>query len=164
VQIMTELSFQLPEASVAVEATEAQRLSEELDRLGARPTGQEYARVARRVGTAAHERAVHAIELLDVAENEKVLRALEHLAVRDELSPGLVSLWEGLTRDVRPVPVSYRLELAYLDGREEGRDMTSLSGSYSVGDLIPAPAGECWQVVGVEPEEDGPTRLMCDPC
>ena len=102
---MTELSFQLPEASVAVEATEAQRLSEELDRLGARPTGQDYARMARRIGTAAHERSVHAVELLDVAENEKVLRALEHLAARDEVSPGLVSLWEGLTRDVRPVPV-----------------------------------------------------------
>src|SRR5713101_7140218 len=130
---MTELSFQLPEASIAVEATEAQRLFEELD-------------------------------LLDVAENEKVLRALEHLAARDELSPGLVSLWEGLTRDVRPVPVSYRLELAYPDGRRERRDVTSLSGSYSVGDLIPAPAGECWQVVVVEPEEDEPTRLMCDPC
>jgi hypothetical protein len=99
-----------------------------------------------------------------VAENEKVLRALEHLAARDELSPGLVSLWEGLTRDVWPVPVSYRLELAYLDGRQERRDLISLSGSYSVSDLIPAPAGECWQVVGVEPEEDRPTRLMCDPC
>jgi hypothetical protein len=120
--------------------------------------------VARRVGTAAHERSVHAVELLDVAENEKVLRALEHLAARDELSPGLVSLWEGLTRDVRPGPVSYRLELVHFDGREESRDMTSLSGSYSVGDLIPAPAGECWQVVDAEPEEDGPTRLMCDPC
>ena len=161
---MTELNFQLPEASIAVEATEAQRLSEELDRLGARPTGQEYARVGRRVGTAAHERSVHAVELLDVAENEKVLRALEHLAVRDELSPGLVSLWEGLTRDVRPVPVSYQLELAHLDGGKERRDMTSLSGSYSVGDLIPAPAGECWQVVAVEPEAGAPTRLMCDPC
>jgi hypothetical protein len=99
-----------------------------------------------------------------VAENEKVLRALEHLAARDELSPGLVSLWEGLTRDVRPGPVSYRLELVHFDGREESRDMTSLSGSYFVGDLIPAPAGECWQVVDAEPEEDGPTRLMCDPC
>jgi hypothetical protein len=90
---MTELNFQLPEASIAVEATEAQRLFEELDRLGARPTAQDYARMARRVGTAAHERSVHAVELLDVAENEKVLRALEHLAVRDELSTGLVSLW-----------------------------------------------------------------------
>ena len=163
-QIMTELSFQLPEASLAVEATEAQRLFEELDRLGARPTGQDYARMARRVGTAAHERSVHGVELLDVAENEKVLRALEHLAARDELSPGLVSLWEGLTRDVRPVPVSYQLELAHFDGREERRVMTSLSGSYSVGDLIPAPAGECWQVVAVEPDEGGPARLMCDPC
>ena len=161
---MTELSFQLPEASLAVEPTEAQRLFEELDRLGARPTGQDYARMARRVGTAAHERSVHGVELLDVAENEKVLRALEHLAARDELSPGLVSLWEGLTRDVRPVPVSYQLELAHFDGREERRVMTSLSGSYSVGDLIPAPAGECWQVVAVAPDEDGPTRLMCDPC
>ena len=160
---MTELSFQLPEASVAVEATEAQRLSEELDRLGARPTGQDYARMARRIGTAAHERSVH-VELLDVAENEKVLRALEHLAARDEVSPGLVSLWEGLTRDVRPAPVTYRLELAHLDGRKERRDMTSQSGSYTVGDLIPAPAGECWQVVDVEPEEDRPTRLTCDPC
>ena len=110
---MTELSFQLPEASIAVEATEAQRLSEELDRLGVRPTGQGYARMARRVGTAAHERSAHAVELLDVAENEKVLRALEHLVARDELSPGLVSLWEGLTRDLRPVPVSYRLELVH---------------------------------------------------
>ena len=161
---MTELSFQLPEASIAVEATEAQRLFEQLDRLGARLTGQDYARMARRVGTAAHERSVHAVELLDVAENEKVLRALEHLAARDELSPGLVSLWEGLTRDVRPLPISYQLELAHLDGREERRDMTSLSGSYSVGDLIPAPAGECWQVVAVEPDEDALTRLMCDPC
>src|SRR5947209_5455905 len=161
---MTELSFKLPEASIAVEATEAQRLSEELDRLGARPTGQDYARMARRVGTAAHERSVDAVELLDVAENEKVLRALEHLAARDELSPGLVSLWEGLTRDVRPAPVTYRLELAHLDGRKERRDVTSLSGSYSVGDLIPAPAGECWQVVDVEPEENGPARLTCDPC
>jgi hypothetical protein len=161
---MTELSFQLPEVSIAVEATEARRLFEELERLGARSTGQDYARMARRVGTAAHERSVHAVELLDVAENEKVLRALEHLAARDELSPGLVSLWEGLTRDVRPASVSYRLELAYLDGRQERRDLTSLSGSYSVGDLIPAPAGECWQVVSVKPEEDRPTRLMCDPC
>jgi hypothetical protein len=107
---------------------------------------------------------VHAVELLDVAENEKLLRALEHLAARDELSPGLVSLWEGLTRDVRPVPVSYQLELAHLDGREERRDMTSLSGSYSVGDLIPAPVGECWQIVAVEPDENAPTRLLCDPC
>jgi len=163
-QIMTELSFQLPEVSIAVEATEARRLFEELDRLGARLTGQDYARLARRIGTAAHERSVHAVELLDVAENEKVLRALEHLAARDELSSGLVSLWEGLTLDVRPVSVSYRLELAYLDGRQEHRDLISLSGSYSVGDLIPAPAGECWQVVGVEPEEDRPTSLMCDPC
>ncbi len=129
-QIMTELSFQLPEVSIAVEATEARRLFEELDRLGARLTGQDYARLARRIGTAAHERSVHAVELLDV----------------------------------RPVSVSYRLELAYLDGRQEHRDLISLSGSYSVGDLIPAPAGECWQVVGVEPEEDRPTRLMCDPC
>ncbi|MEN3312527.1 MAG: hypothetical protein V7645_1856 [Actinomycetota bacterium] len=161
---MTELSFQLPEASIAVESTEAQRLFEELDRLGARPTGQDYARMARRVGTAAHERSVHAVELLDVAENEKVLRALEHLAARDELSPGLVSLWEGLTRDVRPAAFTYRLELIHLDGHEESRDMTSLSGSYAVGDLIPAPAGECWQVVGVGPGEGGPTRLMCDPC
>jgi len=161
---MTELSLQLPKTAVAVEATEIQRLSEELNRLGARPTGQDYARMARRLGTAAHERPVHAVELLDVAENEKVLRALEHLAARDELSPGLVSLWDGLTRDVRAVPLSYRLDLAHLDGREERRDVTSLSGSYSVGDLIPAPAGECWQVVSVEPEEDGQTRLMCDPC
>jgi hypothetical protein len=160
---MTELSFQLPKTAIAVEATEIQRLSEELKRLGARPTGQDYTRMARRLGTAAHERSVHAVELLDVAENEKVLRALEHLAVRDELSPGLVSLWDGLTRDVRAVPVSYRLELAHFDGREERRDLTSLSGSYSVGDLIPAPAGECWQVVGVE-LEDGQTRLTCDPC
>jgi hypothetical protein len=161
---MTELSFQLPEASIAVEATEAERLFEELDRLGARPTGQDYARMARRVGTAAHERSVHAVELLDVAENEKVLRALEHLAVRDELTPGLASLWEGLTRDVRPAPVSYRLELAHVDGRKESRDMISLSGSYSVGDLVPAPAGECWQVVAVESKEGEPTRLVCDPC
>jgi hypothetical protein len=29
--------------------------------------------------------------------------------------------------------------------------------------LIPAPAGECWQVVSVEPEGD-PIRLVCDPC
>jgi hypothetical protein len=163
-QIMRELSFRLPEASVAVEANEAQRLFEELDRLGARPTGQDYARLARRVGTAAHEQSVHAVELLDVAENEKVLRALEHLAARDELNPGLVSLWEGLTRDVRPVPVTYRLELVHVDGHEEPRDMISLSGSYSVGDLIPAPAGECWQVVNVRLEEDGPIRLTCDPC
>jgi hypothetical protein len=161
---MTELSFQLPEASIAVEATDAHRLSDELDRLGARPTGQDYARMARRIGTAARERSVHAVELLDVAENEKVLRALEHLAARDELSPGLFSLWEGLTRDVRPGRVPYRLELVHLDGHEESRDMTSLSGSYSVGDLIPAPAGECWQVMRLEPEEGGPTRLMCDPC
>jgi hypothetical protein len=161
---MTELSFQLPQGSVAVQATEAAQLSEQLDRLGAPPTGQEYARLARRVGTAAHERSVHAVELLNVAENENVLRALEHLAERDELSPGLVSLWEGLRRDVRAVPVSYRLELAHLDGREEHRDLTSLSGSYSVGDLIPAPAGECWQVVGIEPEGGRPTRLLCDPC
>jgi len=161
---MTELRFQLPEDSIAVEASETQPLLEELDRLGARPTGQYYARAARRVGTAAHERSVQTIELLDVAENEKVLRALEHLSVRDELSPGLVSLWEGLTRDVRPVPVSYRLELAHLDGRGEHRDMTSLSGAYSVGDLIPVPADECWQVVSIVPEEDGPTRLICDPC
>lgn len=109
---MTELSFQLPQASIAVEAVEAQRLSEELDRLGTRLTGQDYARAARRVGTATRERSVHAVDLLDVAENEKVLRALEHLSVRDELSPGLVSLWEGLTRDVRPGLVRYRLELA----------------------------------------------------
>jgi hypothetical protein len=161
---MTELNLQLPNTAVAVEATEVQGLSEELDRLGARPTGQDYALMARRLGTAAHERSVHVVELLDVAENEKVLRALEHLAARDELSPGLVSLWDGLTRDVRAAPVSYLLELAHLDGREERRDMTSLSGSYSVGDLIPAPAGECWQVVSVAPEEDGRTRLMCDPC
>src|SRR5882724_7444007 len=125
-QIMTKLSFQLPEASIAVEATEVQRLFEELDRLGARSTGQDYARMARRVGTAAHEPSVDAVELLDVAENEKVLRALEHLAARDELSPGLVSLWEGLARDVQPAPVSYRLHLLYFDGREERRDMTSL--------------------------------------
>ena len=163
-QIMRELSFHLPEASVAVDATEAQRLFEELDRLGTRSTGQDYARIARRVGTAAHERSVQAVELLDVVENEKVLRALEHLAVRDELSPGLVTLWEGLTRDVRPVPVTYRLHLIHLDGREESRDMTSLSGLYSVGDVIPAPAGECWQVVNVRPEEDGLTGLVCDPC
>jgi RNAse (barnase) inhibitor barstar len=71
--------------------------------------------MARRLGTAADERSVHAVELLDVSENEKVLRALEHLAVRDELSPGLVSLWDGLTRDVRAVPVSYRLELAHFE-------------------------------------------------
>jgi hypothetical protein len=163
-QIMTELSFQLPEDSIAVESTEAQRLLEELDWLGARITGQDYARLARRVGAAAHEHSVHAVELLDVAENEKVLRALEHLAVRDELSPGLVSLWEGLTRDVRPVRVSYQLELVHFDGRKELRDLTSLSGTYSVGDLIPAPAGECWQVVSVEPEGDDPIRLVCDPC
>jgi hypothetical protein len=161
---MTELSLQLPKTAVTVEATQIERLSEELSRLGARPTGQDYARMARRLGTAAHEGSVHAVELLDVAENEKVLRALEHLAARDELSAGLVSLWDGLTRDVRAAPVSYRLELAHLDGREERRDMTSLSGSYSVGDLIPTPPGECWQVVGVEPEGDGWTRLMCDPC
>jgi hypothetical protein len=161
---MTELTLQLPKTVVAVEATEIQRLSEELDRLGARPTGQDYARMARRLGAAAREASMHAVELLDVAENEKVLRALEHLAARDELSTGLVSLWDGLTRDVRAVPVSYRLELAHLDGREERRDMTSLSGSYSVGDLIPAPAGECWQVVRAEPDEDGLTCLMCDPC
>jgi hypothetical protein len=161
---MTELSLQLPNTAVAVEATEIRLLSEELNRLGARPTGQAYARMARRLGTAAHEGSVHAIELLDVAENEKVLRGLEHLAARDELSSGLVSLWENLSRDVRPDPVSYRLELEHVDGREERRDLTSLSGSYSVGDLIPAPAGECWQVVGVDPEEDGQTRLICDPC
>jgi hypothetical protein len=161
---MTELNFQLPEDSISVEATEAQRLFEQLDRLGARQTGQDYAHMARRVGTAAQERSVHAVELLDVAENEKVLRALEHLAERDELSPGLVSLWEGLRRDVRPVSVPYQLELAHFDGREERRELTSLTGSYSVGDLIPAPAGECWQVVRVEPQEDGPSRLLCDPC
>jgi hypothetical protein len=160
---MTTLSLQLPKTAIAVEATEIQRLSDELDRLGTRPTAQDYARMGRRLGTAAHERSIHVVELLDVAENEKVLRALEHLAARDELSPGLVSLWDGLTGDVRAVPVSYRLELAHLDGREESRDLTSLSGSYSVGDLIPAPAGECWQVVAVEPEE-GQTRLRCDPC
>lgn len=68
---MTELSLQLPKTAIAVEATEIQRLSEELNRLGARPTGQDYARMARRLGTAAHERSVHAVELLDVAENEK---------------------------------------------------------------------------------------------
>jgi hypothetical protein len=163
-QIMTALSFQLPEASIAVEATEARVLFDELDRLGARPTGQYYARLARRIGTAVRERAVNHVELLDVSENEKVLRALEHLAARDELGPGLVSLWEGLTSDVRPAPVPYRLELAGLDGRQERRDMTSLSGSYSVGDLIPAPAGECWQVVAMEPDEEGPARLLCDPC
>jgi hypothetical protein len=162
-QIMTELNLQLPKTAVAVEATEIQRLSEELSRLGARPTGQDYARMARRLGTAGHERSEHAVELLDVAENEKVLRALEHLAARDELSSGLVSLWESLSSDVRPAPVSYRLELVHLDGREERRDLTSLSGTYSVGDLIPAPAGECWQVVSLEPE-DGQTRLVCDPC
>jgi hypothetical protein len=161
---MTELSLQLPKTAIAVEATEVQRVSEQLERLGARPTGQDYARMARRLRTAAHEPSVHALELLDVAENEKVLRALEHLAARDELTPGLVSLWEGLTLDVRPAPVSYRLELAHVDGREESRDMTSLSGSYSVGDLIPAPVGECWQVVAAEPEDDGTTRLVCDPC
>jgi hypothetical protein len=161
---MAELTFQLPEAAIAVDASEAERLLEELDRLGGRPTGQYYARAARRVGTAVHERSVQVIELLDVAENEKVLRALEHLSVRDELSPGLVSLWEGLTRDVRPAPVSYQLELAHLDGREEHRDMTSLSGTYSVGDLIPAPADECWQVVSIASEDGGPTRLICDPC
>jgi hypothetical protein len=163
-EIMGELSFRLPEASIAVEATEAQGLFEELDRLGSRPTGQDYARLARRVGTAAHERSVHAVELLDVADNEKVLRALEHLAARDELSPGLVSLWEGLMRDVQPVPVPYRLLLAHFDGREEPRDFTSLTGPYSVGDVMPAPAGECWQVVNVSPEGDGPIRLTCDPC
>ena len=163
-EVMRELSFQLPEASIAVEATEAQRLFEELDRLGVRPTGQDYARLARRVGTAAREHSVNAVELLDVAENEKVLRALEHLAARDELSAGLVSLWDGLTGDVRPAPVTYRIHLVHFDGREEPREMTSLSGSYSVGDLIPAPAGECWQVVSVRPEDDGPTGLMCDPC
>ncbi len=161
---MHELSFQLPEASVAVEANEAQRLSEELDRLGSRLTGQDYARAARRVEAAVRERTTHPVELLDVVENAKVLRALEHLAARDELGSGLVALWEGLARDVRPAPVSYRLELAHLDGREEHRDLTSLSGSYAVGDLIPAPAGECWQVVGLEPEEAGPARLQCDPC
>ena len=107
---------------------------------------------------------MNAVELLDVAENEKVLRALEHLAARDELSAGLVSLWDGLTADVRPAPVTYRIHLVHLDGREERREMTSLSGSYSVGDLIPAQAGECWQVVSVRTEDDGPTGLMCDPC
>ena len=116
---MTELSLQLPKTAVAVEATEIRRLSEELHRLGVSPTGQDYARMARRLGTAAHDPSAHAVELLDVAENEKVLRALEHLAARDELSPGLVSLWDGLTHDVWPAPVSYRLELAHLDGREE---------------------------------------------
>ena len=161
---MTELSLQLPKTAIAADATEVQRLADQLDLLGARPTGQDYARMARRLGTAAHEPSVHGVELLDVAENEKVLRALEHLAVRDELTPGLASLWEGLTSDVRPAPVSYRLELAHVDGREESRDMISLSGSYSVGDLIPAPAGECWQVVAVESKEVGPTRLVCDPC
>jgi hypothetical protein len=90
---MTVLRFQLSEASIAVEAAEAQRLSEELDRLGTRFAGQEYARAGRRVGTAARDSS-HAVELFDVAENEKILRALEHLSVRDELSPGLVSLWE----------------------------------------------------------------------
>ena len=48
--------------------------------------------MARGVGTAVRERAVDRVELLDVAENEKVLRALEHLAVRDELSAGLEPL------------------------------------------------------------------------
>ena len=163
-EVMRELSFQLPEASIDVEATEAQRLFEELNRLGVRPTGQDYARLARRIGTAAREHSVNAVELLDVAENEKVLRALEHLAARDELSAGLVSLWDGLTGDVRPAPVTYRIHLVHFDGREEPREMTSLSGSYSVGDLIPAPAGECWQVVSVRPEDDGLTGLMCDPC
>jgi len=52
----------------------------------------------------------------------------------------------------------------HLDGREEPRELTSLSGSYSVGDLIPALAGECWQVVSVRPEGDGLTGLMCDLC
>jgi RNAse (barnase) inhibitor barstar len=158
------LSFRLPEASIPVEANEAERLFVELDRLGSRLTGQDYARLARRVGTALNERSVRVIELLDVAENEKVLRALEHLAARDELSADLVSLWEGLTRDLRPVAVPYRLELVHLDGRKESREMTSLSGSYSVGDVIPAPAGECWQVVDARSEESGPTRLVCDPC
>jgi hypothetical protein len=116
------------------------------------------------VGTAARERSVNAVELLDVAENEKVLRALEHLAARDELSAGLVSLWDGLTVDVRPAAVTYRIHLVHLDGHEEPRELTSLSGSYSVGDLIPASAGECWQVVSVRPEDDGLTGLMCDPC
>jgi hypothetical protein len=59
---MTELSLQLPKTAVSVEATEIQRLSEELNRLGARPTGQDYARMARRLGTAAHEGSVHAVE------------------------------------------------------------------------------------------------------
>jgi RNAse (barnase) inhibitor barstar len=158
------LSFRLPEASIPVEANEAERLFVELDQLGSRLTGQDYARLARRVGTALNERSVRVIELLDVAENEKVLRALEHLAARDELSADLVSLWEGLTRDLRPVAVPYRLELVHLDGRKESREMTSLSGSYSVGDVIPAPAGECWQVVHARSEESGPTRLVCDPC
>ena len=161
---MHELSFQLPEASIAVGADEAQRLFEELDRLGSRLTGQDYARAARRIGAAVRERAAHPVELLDVVENAKVLRALEHLAARDELGPGLVALWDALTLDVSPAPVSYRLELAHLDGREEHRDLTSLSGSYAVGDVIPTPAGECWQVVGFEPEEGGPARLRCDPC
>jgi hypothetical protein len=52
-------------------------------------------------------------------------------------------------------PVTYRIHLVHLDVREEPREVTSLSGSYSVGDLIPAPAGECWQVVSVRPEYDG---------
>mgnify|MGYP003693558203 CR=1 FL=1 len=38
--------------------------------------------------------------------------------------------------------------------------MTSLSGSYSVGDLIPAPAGECWQVVRCQAQSDGLAGLM----
>jgi len=65
---------------------------------------------------------------------------------------------------VRPAPVTYRIHLVHLDGREEPCELTSLSGSYSVGDLIPAPAGECWQVVSVRSEENGLTGLMCDPC
>ena len=60
--------------------------------------------------------------------------------------------------------LTYRIHLVHLDGREEPRELTSLSGSYSVGDLIPAPAGECWQVVSVRSEENGLTGLMCDPC
>jgi hypothetical protein len=66
---MTDLSLQLPKTAIAAEATEIQRLSEELGRLGMRPTGQDYARMARRLGTAAHEPSVHVVELLDVAEN-----------------------------------------------------------------------------------------------
>ena len=104
---------------------------------------------------------------LEEAEQQlaKVVRQVRTVFTsRDELSAGLVSLWDGLTGDVRPAPVTYRIHLVHLDGREEPRELTSLSGSYSVGDLIPASAGECWQVVSVRPEDDGLTGLMCDPC